>query len=71
MGKLTTETSYLFATPSFFGGMASILDVGGTLVVYNESATPAEADTKATRNDWKAVGKDLMVSMQDYEQTSK
>ena len=71
MGKLTTETSYLFATPSFLGGMATILDVGGTLVIYNESATPAEADTKAIRNDWKSVGKDLMVGMQEYGQTSK
>ena len=71
MNKLTAETSYLFATPSFFGGMASVLDIGGTLLVYNQSSTPAEADTKAMKNDWKAVEKDLIVSMQEYGKGSE
>ena len=71
MGKISIETSYLYAVPSFLGGMAQTLDIGGTLRVYNSSETPAEADAKAMRNDWKAVGKDLMSSMQKYEQSSK
>lgn len=68
MNKISIETTYLYATPSFLGGMAYTLDMGRTLLVYNESATPIEADTKAIRNDWKAVGKDLMFSMQQYGQ---
>ncbi len=66
MGKISVETSYLYANPSFIGGMASTLDMGGTLVVYNESLTPAEADIKALTNDWKAVGKDLAYSIEQY-----
>lgn len=68
MGKLSLETSYLYANPSFLGGMAQTLDLGGTLLVYNTSDTPAEADAKAIGNDWKAVGKDILYSMNQYEQ---
>lgn len=68
MGKIRVETSYLYANPSFVGGMAMPLDMGGTLMVFNESATPMEADVKAISNDWKAVGKDLACSIQEYGQ---
>ena len=66
MGDITRQTSYLYAIPSFLGGMAHTLDVGGTLQVYNENETPAEADTKALRNDWESVGNDLLDSMIEY-----
>ncbi len=68
MGKVSVETSYLFANPSFLGGMAVTLDMGGNMVIFNESATPMEADAKAISNDWKAVGKDLACSIQKYGQ---
>lgn len=68
MGEVSMETGYLYATPSFLGGMAKTLDLGGTLVIYNESKTPDEADTKAMWNDWKAVGKDLTYSIREYGQ---
>ncbi|MBU0668043.1 hypothetical protein KJ951_01110 [Patescibacteria group bacterium] len=71
MGKVSIETSYLYANPSFIGGMAKVLDMGGTLVVYNESSTPVVADIKAMSNDWKAVGKDLAYSIQNYGQEQK
>ncbi len=67
MGKLSIETSYLYATPSFLSGMSHTLDMGATLILYNESNTSAEADIKALRNDWKAVGKDLRESIEKYE----
>ena len=63
---ISQETSYLFATPSFLGGMAHTLDLGGTLEMYNESSSPAKADAKAIRNDWKAVGQDIFSSMQQF-----
>lgn len=68
MGRISVETSYLYANPSFVGGMAMTLDMGGTLMVFNESATSMEADIKAISNDWKAVGKDLGCSIQEYGQ---
>lgn len=71
MGEVSVETSYLYANPSFFGGMAKILDMGGTLMIYNESRTPVEADMKAISNDWKAVGNDLAHSIQEHEKKKK
>lgn len=68
MGEISPETTYLYARPSLIGGMAHVLDVGGTLQVFNVSDTSAKADTIALRNDWKAVGKDLHTSMMQYEQ---
>jgi hypothetical protein len=49
----------LFANPSFWGGTAQIMDLGNTMLVYNESATPAQADYVAIKNDWMIVGDDL------------
>lgn len=68
MGNMNFESTYLFAVPSFSRGMAHTLDLGGNLLVYNESHTPLEADTKAIRNDWKAIGKDLMSGILQYGQ---
>jgi len=50
---------FLFARPSFWGGVAQIVDLGNTLFIYNESATPEQADYFATKNDWMVVGEDL------------
>ncbi len=53
------DSDYLFAKPSFLGGIASILDLGGTLQLYNESLTPTEADSRAIMSDFLAVGGDI------------
>ena len=66
MSRYTTFR--LFASPSFLGGMARVLDIGGTLEIYNESRTPAEADTLALRNDWGMVGDDILYAIERYEQ---
>lgn len=58
----------LFAEPSFIEGMARTLDIGNTLKKYNDSATEAEADVEALKNDWRAVGDDLRASISVYEQ---
>lgn len=56
-------SDYLFATPSFWTGIARVLDLGGTFDSYNESPTPTMADRRAMRLDWLAVGKELEVAM--------
>ncbi|MEE4258877.1 MAG: hypothetical protein V2I62_03895 [Bacteroidales bacterium] len=53
------RSDFLFAKPSFIGGMASVLDLGATLVVYNESSTLAEADARAMASDWQVTGNDI------------
>jgi hypothetical protein len=62
-----SETFRLFAAPSFIEGMGRALDIGATLEVYNENTTAEEADAKSILSDWKAVGKDLLVSIKKYE----
>ena len=62
-------TDYLFAIPSFLGGIARVLDLGGTLNVINESVTPEEADAKALRSDFMAVGRDLQTVIGDTTET--
>lgn len=52
-------TDFLFARPSFLSGMARVLDLGATFDTYNRSSTPAEADSIAIYNDFKAIGDDL------------
>ncbi|MBI2100822.1 MAG: hypothetical protein HYT47_02280 [Candidatus Vogelbacteria bacterium] len=58
----------LFAEPSFFEGVARVLDLGTTLQEYNVSETEQEADIEALKNDWRAVGDDLRSSIKNYEQ---
>jgi hypothetical protein len=67
MGDITS-TFYLYAKPSFIEGMGRVLDLGGNLEVYNESKTAKEADKIAISNDWRAVGNDIMSSIDKYEQ---
>jgi len=52
-------TSYLFNMPGFLLGVASVIDIGGTLHKYNESISPNEADTMALSSDVIAIGKDM------------
>lgn len=66
MGKFNDYTNFLFADPSFLSGWAAVLDVGGTLNVYNESASGREADERALATDWAVVGKDLTDAINEF-----
>lgn len=54
----------LTATPSFFDGFVRVLDLTGSLNIYNTSPTEAEADIKALRSDWEAIGNDLGAAIE-------
>jgi len=60
---------YLFAQPSFIGGVARLLDFAGSLNEYNYSRTRAEADTVALSQDWQAVGSDISMATKKYGQS--
>jgi len=60
------SSDFTFAMPSFIGGMASVLDIGSTLVVYNESRSPEEADYHAIESDWKITGNDISSAMSSF-----
>lgn len=66
--KNNDDTCFLFAEPSFLGGMASALDIGGTLVVYNESRSAQEADFRAVASDWAVTGKDIRANIEKLQQ---
>ncbi len=63
MGKYDEDSGFLFAPPGFIQGLASVLDLGGTLVEYNISRTPQEADMKAIASDWAITGKDIQIAI--------
>ena len=64
---ISAKSRFLFARPSFMEGMARVVDLGGTLQVYNSSATPKEADQRAILADWLAVGEDIHAAMSEYD----
>ena len=43
--------------------MGAVLDLGGTMAMFNASLTPEEADTLALANDWFMVGQDLRYAI--------
>lgn len=65
------NTGILFTMPTFVEGVARAVDVGDTLTVYNISASPEEADLRAIRADWLAVGNDLRRVMRRYKRKLK
>ncbi len=60
-------TDYLFAKPTFIGGMARLLDLGSTLNVYNDSPSEKIADMKAIESDWMAVGNDMRFAIKRFK----
>jgi hypothetical protein len=47
------------------------MDFGGTLTAFNKSNTPAEADARATFEDWRAVGSDLRLAVEQEKLSLK
>lgn len=62
---------FLFGSFGFFEGMARVMDLGATMVIYNESPTIEEADNLALESDWKAVGDDMRSAMTSYAEKEK
>lgn len=60
-------TDFLYARPSFIGGMVSVMDLGGTLASeYNRSSTPNAADFRALKSDWAVVGMDINGALKRF-----
>jgi hypothetical protein len=56
-------TDALFARPSFVSGAARALDLGGTFDDYNRSRNEEDADARALKGDWAAVGSDMQKAI--------
>ncbi len=63
--KYMSGANSLFAQPSFLSGAARVLDLGGTFDEYNSSDTPEEADARALWGDWKVVGENLGIAIEE------
>jgi hypothetical protein len=61
-------SDFLVARPSFWEGVARILDLGNTLTEYNSHANPDEV---ALRMDWACVGQSIREALALYEQERK
>ncbi len=65
------KSTFLFASPSFIEGVARVMDLGATMQIYNDSRTEKEADIKALKNDWKAVGEDIKSAILNIDKCLK
>jgi hypothetical protein len=54
-------STLLFADPSFLGGMASVLDIGGMLKGFNSSLSPQQSDYLALLADHRAIRDDVQA----------
>lgn len=68
---MDNSSTFLFASPSFIEGMARLLDLGGTLEVYNDSETTVAADARALEADWRAIGEDLKRAVRMYAEENR
>lgn len=62
-----SKTFRMFVVPTFFTGMASVLDLGSTLSGINMSDSGKKADESAIKSDWAAVGDDFRVAIDKWE----
>lgn len=64
---MSDKSTFLFARPSFIEGLARVMDLGSTMQIYNNSKSEKEADIKALKKDWEAVGEDILNVVKKYE----
>ena len=60
-------TFYLFSVPSFRTGVARLLDLFGMFDSYNVSPSPDDADLRALRSDWVALGADFRGAIATFD----
>jgi hypothetical protein len=73
MGNRADElrSDFLFARPSFVEGLARMVDVSNSLNTYNVSRSGDEADARAIHQDWKALGHDIRVALEQLSSETR
>ena len=61
------QSDYLFARPSLIEGVGRIIDLSNSLNIYNNSADP---DARGIFQDWKALGHDVRVALEQLREES-
>ena len=69
MGTLNDlgNATYLFPPAGYLTGVASLLDISGTMVIFNVSPSPEIADSRAIAQDWYCVGDALRSALAQVE----
>ena len=57
----------LYAKPSFWEGVARLIDFSGSLNEYNYSESTEQTDSCAIQSDWENVGLDILEAMKKFE----
>ena len=69
------QNSYTFRLfqkhPSFFDGVASLVDMSKNASRYHHNMSGQEADREALRADWYAIGADLWRAVRQHERKRK
>ncbi len=64
---MASKTFRLFKVlPCFLLGVASVLDLGSTIHIYNEDKSAEIADCKSLESDWEVTGADLYGALDLY-----
>ncbi len=71
MGKFNDDTCFLFADPSFLSGVATVMDIGGGMLIYNVSKSGIEADERAIASDWAVVGSHISEALESEKESAK
>jgi hypothetical protein len=69
--KTQFNTDFLFTSPNFLTGAATIFNLAGNFYEHNSSKSEDEADCSAIANDFKIVGNDLEKTLSKYDLLNK
>ena len=62
---------FLFSDMNFMTGMGSVFNIPGNYYQFNWSDSDEEADEKAIRSDWKAVGNYIREATNQYNKNNE
>jgi hypothetical protein len=65
------STGFLFATPSFWGGAGTVLNLAGNYYRFNSSDSGLEADEMAIEHDFMMMGQDLKNTIDLFKNENK
>lgn len=59
------KTDFLFSTPTFLSGAATVINIAGNFYNFNKSESGFDADFLALENDFNIVGQDIYDAMEE------
>lgn len=60
-------TDFLFSTPTFLSGAATVISLNGNFYRFNVSKSEIEADNKALENDFRMIGQDISAVIENIK----